>query len=317
MSVEDQVKALEKKVAELSHELTRVSDEQQIRKLQHTYGYCCDKCLYEEVVDMFAEDSEVRFMHGVWRGKAGARRLYIESFGKRFTGRNGPTWGFLLDHPMYQDVVHVSADGTRGWGRFRVNMQAGQHYMKGPTRQWWEGALYENEYVKEDGVWKIKVLNYNPVWHADFEAGWAYTQPAYVGFFNDTQLYPKNPLGPDDIDTTMVLWPDHGVLPFHYPHPVTGKKFKTVKPAMTPANVKKKPNPAMKDGKLMMPPRNLMPPPPAANGAKPAAPAKGTGKPASSSGASAKPAPAPTAAKGGSKLVKETTPVKTGARARA
>ena len=35
----------------------------------------------------------------------------------------------------------------------------------------WVGALYENEYVKEDGVWKIKVLRYRPQWHATFEKG--------------------------------------------------------------------------------------------------------------------------------------------------
>jgi SnoaL-like domain len=34
-----------------------------------------------------------------------------------------------------------------------------------------EGALYENEYVKEDGKWKIKVLRYRPQWHATFEKG--------------------------------------------------------------------------------------------------------------------------------------------------
>ena len=33
------------------------------------------------------------------------------------------------------------------------------------------GALYENEYVKEDGKWKIKVLRYRPQWHATFEKG--------------------------------------------------------------------------------------------------------------------------------------------------
>ena len=306
MSVESEIKELRQEMAEMKRELTFARDELAIRKLQHTYGYFCDKCLYEEVVDMFAEDSEVRFMHGIWRGKAGAQRLYIDSFGKRFTGRNGPTWGFLLDHPMYQDVVNIAPDGIHAWGRFRVNMQAGQHYMKGPTRQWWEGALYENQYVKEDGVWKIKVLNYNPVWHADFESGWAYTQPDYVAFFNDTQLYPKNPLGPDDIDTKQVLWPDHGVLAFHYPHPVTGKKIKTPKPAMTPANVKKKPNPARKDGKLMMPPRDLTLAPPAITRPSPQA-----------ANSMAKPAPSPKAAKGGSRAVAEKAPIKTGARKRA
>ena len=33
------------------------------------------------------------------------------------------------------------------------------------------GALYENEYIKENGIWKLKTLKYRPQWHATFEKG--------------------------------------------------------------------------------------------------------------------------------------------------
>jgi hypothetical protein len=36
------------------------------------------------------------------------------------------------------------------------------------------GALYENEYIKENGVWKLKTLKYRPQWHATFEKGIQY-----------------------------------------------------------------------------------------------------------------------------------------------
>lgn len=38
--------------------------------------------------------------------------------------------------------------------------------------QWWEGGLYENEYLKENGVWKLFRYRYFPFWHAEFESGW-------------------------------------------------------------------------------------------------------------------------------------------------
>jgi hypothetical protein len=101
-------------------------------------------------------------------------------------------------------------------------MQAGRHELSGATRQWWEGGLYENTYTKEDGVWKILVLDYRPQWHADFESGWAHTRPEYVPFYSTT--FPQDPVGPDELITPKpVLWPDVQVLPFHYPHPVTGR----------------------------------------------------------------------------------------------
>ncbi len=103
-------------------------------------------------------------------------------------------------------------------------MQAGRHELaEGETRQWWEGGIYENEYVKEQGVWKIKVLNYRGLWHADFDKGWAHTPPGLYPMFSTT--FPENPVGPDElIVPTPVLWPDTDVMAFHYPHPVTGQR---------------------------------------------------------------------------------------------
>lgn len=106
---------------------------------------------YRQAVGLFADspdaDVKVYFHGGIWFGKEGAKRLYIDRFQKTFThGRNGPRHGFLLDHPMYQDVIDISEDGKTAQGRFRCNMQAGQHesiWPKDPNaqflKQWWEG----------------------------------------------------------------------------------------------------------------------------------------------------------------------------------
>jgi hypothetical protein len=133
-----------------------------------------------------------------------------------------------------QDIVNISPDRASAQGRFRCLMQAGRHEKAGgQTRQWWEGGLYENTYVKQNGIWKIKVLNYRPVWHARFEDGWAHTQPNFVPFYSE--VWPKDPVGPDELmQPTPVLWPDHDVLPFHYMHPVTGRPIEIPAPARQP-----------------------------------------------------------------------------------
>jgi hypothetical protein len=71
---------LEARVAELEHQLGVQQDIHAIRRLQYAYGYFIDKSQYDEVVDLFAESGEVWFHGGIWRGKAGVRRLYIERF---------------------------------------------------------------------------------------------------------------------------------------------------------------------------------------------------------------------------------------------
>jgi len=212
------------RIADLEHRLGVVEDTLAIRNLQHAYGYYLDKCLYDEVVDLFADDGQVMFIGGVYKGRAGVARLYTGRFRKRFTGgHNGPQHGRLLDHPQLQDIIHVSPDRQTGYARFRTLMQAGTHESAGPPRQWWEGGLYENTYVAQDGVWKIQVLFYRPFWHADFQTGWAHTPPDYVP--NSSVTYPEDPDGPDELLTDPPrLWPDTTTFPFHYRHPVTGKE---------------------------------------------------------------------------------------------
>lgn len=72
----------------------------------------------------------------------------------------------------------------------------------------------------EGGVWKIKRLGYTPFWHADYDAGWARTPP--LTNLVPKVAYPEDPLGPDALVDGFEFFPATEVVPFHYPHPVTG-----------------------------------------------------------------------------------------------
>ena len=223
---------LRKELAEVKNELTRLNDVNTVRSLQHQYGYYIDQTLYRQVIDLFTDDCVIFFHGGKFLGKAGARRVYIERMGQRFTGGvNGPIHGFLLDHCILQDVITVSPDSKTAKGRFRILMTCGVHeetYNRYPERyknlprQWMEGGMYENEYRKENGVWKISVLGYKNLWHGEIDikaGGWATTPREFVPF--ERTPYPENPTGPDEpMEELWWLWPDRRVVPFHYPHPV-------------------------------------------------------------------------------------------------
>ncbi len=231
MTDAEKIGALEKKIEQMANEIGMLQDAHQIRRLQHLYSYYLDKCLYDEVVDLFSEDVEVHFFGGIFKKRAGARRVFCDRMRKHFTGgHNGPVFGFLLEHLQLQDVIDVEPDRKTAKARFRYLMQAGRHESAGgKSIQWWEGGIYENEYVREDGIWKFKVLSPRVVWQADYETGWAHTPPRYVEFFKET--YPKNPIGPDVLeDPPPVLWPNTDIHPYHYPHPVTGKWVECPKP---------------------------------------------------------------------------------------
>jgi hypothetical protein len=135
----------------LEQRIQRLEDESAIVRLQNAYGYYVDKRLWDQVVDLFADDATVEISHrGVYAGKAGVRRLFLESWGK---GRIGLNRGQLFTHMMMQPVIDISPDGRHAWGRFRTFAQVGQGGPGGTGVMWVEG-VYEKEFSGDAGVWR-------------------------------------------------------------------------------------------------------------------------------------------------------------------
>ena len=121
-----------------------------------------------------------------------------------------------------QDIIDVDEDGKTAKSRSRLLMVVASHddaVKDDPNplsrdscfRSWWEGALYENQFVKVDGCWKIHVLKYRPQWHSQFGRGPSETPADWVPFVKGPK-YPEDPAGPDIIEEagpdTIWLWPD-------------------------------------------------------------------------------------------------------------
>jgi hypothetical protein len=228
MKKSERIAALEQSMEIMARELEMLRAIHEIRTLHFKYGYFMDKCLFGEIIDLFSEDCAIYFLGGLFRGKAGARRLYGGA-----SGLNGPADGMMFEHFLGQDIVDVAPDRRTARGRFRCFMFGGVHETKTDAPpsipdQFMEGGVYENTFVKEDGVWKIKVFNYNVVWQAGFDEGWAHSKPGTLMVTPYSETFPGNPRGPDEIITrTPKTWPQNFIVPFHYPHPVTGKDIKT------------------------------------------------------------------------------------------
>ena len=144
-------------IEELEKRLNLLEAESAVRKLQYAYGYYLDKCLYNEVIDLYTEDGECKFMGAVYRGRPSLKRLYLDRFGQGFTkGTNRNVHGFLLDHAVMQFIIDVAPDGNSAKIRGRKMMQCGTHESvapkDAPMRQWWEGGIYEMfEYILGSG----------------------------------------------------------------------------------------------------------------------------------------------------------------------
>jgi hypothetical protein len=198
-------------IAGLSARADRVQDANDIKRLQRAYGFYVDKGEWDQVADLFALDGSVEYANeGVYVGQARIRE-YLKRLGG---GNDGLVEGHLNNHMILQPVVHVAPDGMTAKGRWRALIQAG-HYKKDAL--WGEGT-YENEYVKEGGVWKIKKLHWYAGFLAPYEGGWAKMKPvdAIVGdVVKDL---------PPDMPPTVDYkpYPAAFVPPYHYENPVTG-----------------------------------------------------------------------------------------------
>jgi hypothetical protein len=219
---------LESRLAALEHRIGELEDINAIRRLHWAYGYYIDFNRAEDVVQLFAEDGAVVFLSGEYRGHEGVRRLYGTWFQNFFTqGTNGPVYGLVLDHFQMQDIITIAPDRRTAKGRFRALLMGGSHESRpykpeGLPLQFYEAGIYENDYVCDARVWKIKRLDYMMQWQAEYERGWSKTVAHLQAA---TLTFPENPLGPDVLLPAAQVrqtWPHRQDVPMHFAHPRFG-----------------------------------------------------------------------------------------------
>ncbi|MCP5145656.1 MAG: nuclear transport factor 2 family protein [Gammaproteobacteria bacterium] len=203
--------ALRDRVARLRTEVERLQDFNDIKRLQRTYGFYLDEAMWDDLADLFADDGSIEIaLDGVYSGKSRVRD-YLYALGG---GHSGNAEGSLNEHFQLMPVVNVSEDGTTAKGRWRAIIMGGDY---GGTAIWGEGP-YENEYVKEDGVWKLKTVHWYDSMMVPYEGGWAKNKDVTGGKFVSGVLPPDAP-STVQYDT----WPGVYLPPFHFKNPVTGE----------------------------------------------------------------------------------------------
>jgi hypothetical protein len=199
---------LEARLTGLEHEIERVEDIKAIRRLQRAYGYYVDQKLTDQVTALFAEDASVELGNmGVYLG-----RDRIAEFYGRLMGDSGLADGELFNHIILQGYISLADDGQSAQGRWRALIQSGQH---GESAFWGEGP-YENEYVKEDGVWKFSRVHWFQTVLAPVDPGWHIAPLPMAG--------PLEDLPPDRPSTyEYESYPGAFQPPYHYANPVSGR----------------------------------------------------------------------------------------------
>jgi hypothetical protein len=195
----------------------RVDDINEIENLQRSYGYYVDKMLWDHVVDLFADGGTMEMgPSGVYVGKENIRRYLYSLSGER----QGPLEGELNNHLQLQPIITLAPDGSSAQGRWRALVLTGTH-GSGSGGNWGEGP-YENEYVKQNGVWKIAKLHWYATFVAPYEGGWRNASAEALDELTlGRDVQPDRPPSED-----YEPYPAAYVPPFHYPNPVSGERRK-------------------------------------------------------------------------------------------
>lgn len=191
------------RLAQLAHRAALLKDRYDIERLQRIYGFYIDKGQWDEAADLFAADGQLEVVgRGVWQGQQRVRE-YLRAIGPA-----GPAEGRLYENMQLQPIVTVAPDRRTAQGRWRLFAQYAQW---GRFHEWGTG-VYENEYVRENGVWKIRTLRLYPTMFTPYEDGWGRTA------LKHSRMEPTLP--PDQPSTLDPTYEQAYVVPAHYADPV-------------------------------------------------------------------------------------------------
>jgi hypothetical protein len=149
----------------LARDVDRLQSLREVKDLQRTYVHLAQAGQWNAIGALFARDGQ--FIHGEER-VTGSRAIAAWLAQHRGRGRQGLAPGALHFELIDQPLAHLAADGQRAKVRWDGLLLAGDG--QGATRI--EGGIYENEYRREDGAWKISVSRYYPQYEGDYASGW-------------------------------------------------------------------------------------------------------------------------------------------------
>ncbi len=205
---------IRREAAELALRVERLEGVRAIKTLQRAFAYYVDRGLWSEAADLFADDGT--FEIGVDGVYVGTERI-AEYLRRLYGGQEGLIYGQLNEWVTLQPAITMADDATSATARWRDLGMLGQYKEHAE----WRDGIYENAYVREDGVWKIKSLHLYVNFVAPYAQGWA-----RLGEGEGLARSRASIDFPPDMPPTHDLpsFPAVQIPPFAAPHPVTGRQ---------------------------------------------------------------------------------------------
>jgi hypothetical protein len=194
-------------LSQLEERIAVMNDESLVRNLQAAYGYYVDRRMWDDATDLFAANAVYEAGGvGIYEGK-GIRKA-LERMGPA-----GLTHGVLNDRLQFDTVVSLAP------GRREARVRGLEMGMLGEADKgeaYWEVSVFDNRFVKEDGLWKVREMRVFPLFRSEYGKGW--------GKSRIVETAPSGALAPDrPLPVADAGGQDRIIPAFVSAHPVTGK----------------------------------------------------------------------------------------------
>ncbi|MEP7308679.1 MAG: nuclear transport factor 2 family protein [Acidobacteriota bacterium] len=149
---------------ELERRAQTLNDENLTRNLQAVYGYYISRRMWDDATDLFTADSVYELGGvGVFDGPKGVRKALERQ------GPAGLTEGVLNDRLQFDTIASIAPNGVEAHVRGIELGLVGET----PKRQaHWEVNIYDNRFVKEKGIWKVREMRVFPMFRSEYSQGW-------------------------------------------------------------------------------------------------------------------------------------------------
>lgn len=202
---------LSAQISSLSKRLAAVEDREAIARLQNQYGFYLDNRMWDEVAALFTDNAPSMEIgrRGSYVGTERIRRFLVETLG-------GGRWGLerdeIINHIQLQMVITLDEDGKGAKMRSRALVQGNS--PPGTGKMLLAEGVYENTFVKEGDIWKIKRLWWIPTYYFMVDG---FDKAVFDSGPEDADFPPDTSSAPIDEDLGRRF------PPFHYTHPFTGE----------------------------------------------------------------------------------------------
>jgi hypothetical protein len=213
-SLKDMLARQQAAIEALTDQLGLLQDQAEIERLQYAYGFFIDNRMFREMADLFADEGAWIEIggRGRYQGKERIHAFLHEVIGE---GRWGLARDEVINHVQQQFLITVDPDRRYARARGRAEVQGNS--PPGTPHFLLADGIYENEYVRENGQWKILGLTVAMTFYAALERERVWFPSA-----------PPSPAMPPDAPSRPVVEAlGRQFNPFHFRHPVMGYALAT------------------------------------------------------------------------------------------